>query len=179
MTFAMVDERMLRASVAGSPFWESYFVSAVESGAARVHLAVFIEPYLSYVLDGSKTIESRFTRTETPPYQRVNAGDILLLKRTGGRIEAICLAAEAWFYRLRPGAWREIREHFGDAMRVSAAFLRSRSQATFATLIRLEEVQRILPLTVRKRDRRPWVVLYDPFSGGSGPEFGSQMMFNL
>ncbi len=36
-----------------------------------VHLAVFVEPYLSAVLDGRKTMESRFGLTRQPPYDCV------------------------------------------------------------------------------------------------------------
>lgn len=158
----MIDHRSLSRAVSGSPFWESYLASAKISGAVRVHLAVLIEPYLGYVLDGSKTIESRFTRNNVAPYRRVQAGDVLLLKRASGPIEGICRAADAWFYQLQPDSWSEIRERFGDCMRVSDDYLADRSKALYATLIRLEDVQRIPAVSVRKRDRRGWVVLHEP-----------------
>lgn len=157
----MVDEQQLLTALAPSAFWESYFTSVIVSGAARVHLAIFVEPYLSYMLDGSKTVESRFTMNASAPYARVDAGDVLLLKRAGGGIEGICRAADAWFYELHPGTWDEIRKRFGGLLRVSADFLATRSRANYATLIRVDKVQRIEPVPVRKRDRRGWVVLRD------------------
>jgi hypothetical protein len=158
----MIDEGELMTALRGNAFWEAYLPSVFLSGAARVHLAVLVEPYLSYIMDGSKTVESRFSRVAVAPYQKVDAGDVLLLKRAGGEVEAICCAVDAWFYELGSSSLSEIRHRFGDAMRVSAEFLASRSDAVYATLIRIEEVYPIVPLRARKRDRRGWVVLIDP-----------------
>ena len=158
-TISMVDEVSLRAATAGSVFWKRYLAQALASSTVRVHLGVFIEPYLAYVLDGSKTVESRFATRATPPYEKVGPGDVILVKRTGGDIEGICRASDAWYYHLEPSTWREIRRDFGKLMRVSREFLQTRMNARFATLIRLDEVYRLSPLSVRKRDRRGWVVL--------------------
>ena len=35
---------------------------------ANLHLGVFAEPWLSYMLDGRKTIESRFGKNRIAPY---------------------------------------------------------------------------------------------------------------
>ncbi len=45
-------------AVAGDPFWEGYLdgLSGGEVGPYSLHLAVFVEPYLGYVLDGSSTV---------------------------------------------------------------------------------------------------------------------------
>lgn len=177
-TPAMIDKGLLVTATAGNEFWESYLLSVMLSGAARVHLAVFVEPYLSYVIDGSKTIESRFTRRATAPYGKVEAGDVLLLKRAGGNVEAICRAADTWFYELRPQSWAEIRSKFAPAMRVSHDFLESRSDAVYATLIRIDDVLQIPPIPTRKRDRRGWVVLVDAAPEARG-DSGEGSQYNL
>jgi ASC-1-like (ASCH) protein len=50
---------------------------------------VFIEPYLQFILDGQKTVESRFSANRSAPYQQVGKGDVVLLKRTGGPVMGV------------------------------------------------------------------------------------------
>jgi ASC-1-like (ASCH) protein len=159
-----VNPNELMAAVSGNEFWEMYLQSVLLSKAARLHLAVLVEPYLSYIMEGSKTVESRFARTRGAPYRRVNAGDIVLLKRQSGGVEGLCCVADAWFYELESSSWKEILEKFGSAMRVSSQFLDSRNNAMYATLIRITEVLPLPSLRTQKRDRRGWVVLRDTLS---------------
>jgi hypothetical protein len=51
----------------------------VGRGVAR-QLFDMVEPYLGYILEGKKTIESRFSKPLIPPYRRVALGDVVLLK---------------------------------------------------------------------------------------------------
>ena len=36
----------------------------------QLHLGIFTEPYLTYMLDGKKTIESRFSKNKIAPYNQ-------------------------------------------------------------------------------------------------------------
>ena len=126
-----------------------------------LHLAILVEPYLSFILNGQKTVESRFSIRAIPPYGRVGAGDIVLLKESGGPIVGAFTAAAVWFYELDPISWREVRRDFTDALCAQAGFWEQRAGAGFATLIRVIDVRRLPPVAVPKRDRRAWVVLAD------------------
>jgi hypothetical protein len=126
-----------------------------------LHLAVLIEPYLSFILDGQKTVESRFSMRAMPPYGRVGQGDIVLLKQSGGPIVGAFSAAAVWSYELDPDSWRDLRQDFAEALCAQAGFWEQRSTAAFATLIRVADVRRMPPIDVPKRDRRAWVVLAD------------------
>jgi ASC-1-like (ASCH) protein len=55
-------------------------------GSNSLHLAILNEPYLEYILQGKKTIESRFSLTRVPPYKQVSKGDIVFLKQYGDPI---------------------------------------------------------------------------------------------
>jgi hypothetical protein len=55
-----------------------------------LHLAIFREPYLTSIMEGKKTIETRFAKRPCAPYQRISAGDIIVLKRASGGIVGIC-----------------------------------------------------------------------------------------
>ena len=147
--------------VKGDTFWEPY-LSSVRNGSSAVtlHLAVMIEPFLTYMLDGRKTIESRFSAKRTAPFNKIQPGDVILLKRASGPIVAICLAKDTWFYRLDPESWRTIKEDFATYLCAQdPSFWQEREHASFATLIKVERVTPVEHISVKKRDRRGWVVL--------------------
>ena len=56
-----------------------------EPSPFSVHLAILLEPYLQYILDGTKTVESRFSKNRIAPYNMVEPGDVVLLKKVAAR----------------------------------------------------------------------------------------------
>jgi hypothetical protein len=152
----------LQAAIRGDPFWESYLEQAAvqQPAAYALHLAVLVTPYLRLILDGAKTVESRFSVRRGVPWGRISVGDIVLLKRSGGPISGIGYAAEVRFYQLGPGELQRIRDEFGTALAVQdPAFWEQRASAAFATLLRLDHVRPLPPINYAKRDRRGWVIL--------------------
>lgn len=132
-----------------------------------MHLAIFVEPYLSAVLDGRKTVESRFALHKCAPYKRVETGDIILLKKSGGPVVGITLAAGRHFYELEAGDLKQIRREYSTKMFAEDdEFWSSRANKRFATLIDLTDTVRIDEMTVEKRDRRGWVT-YEPRAAGT------------
>jgi hypothetical protein len=125
-----------------------------------IHLAVFVEPYLELVLNGKKTVESRFSVNRCPPYNAVKRGDLLLLKRSGGPIVGVATVGDVWSYHLDPGSWSLIRDRFADQLCITdPGFWASKQGAAYATLMRVERAAEIDPIPILKRDRRGWVVL--------------------
>ena len=139
--------------------WENYLkTNASEHGQPRLHLAVCIEPYLSFMLDGKKTVESRFSSVRCSPFHKVSKGDVILLKKAGGPVVGLCRVEAAWFYELDPDTFNDIRRDFSQAICPAGPdFWRSRERASFATLLSISDVERIVPFSVEKRDRRGWV----------------------
>jgi hypothetical protein len=126
--------------------------------ATGVHVAVFVEPYLSAVLDGRKTMESRFGLTRQPPYDCVDNGDIILLKRSGGPVVGIAEAGETWSYTLSPDVLRNLRERFaGQLFACDEEFWSARRNKNYATLIEIKDTIEVDAVTIPKRDRRGWV----------------------
>lgn len=163
--------RLLRAD----PAWADQAQTLTERGTPTrsVHLAVFVDPFLEYMLSGKKTVESRFSTVRFPPYGRVSRGDLVLLKESGGPVVGVCEVGAAWFYRLNAESWKTIRRDFATAICAEdPEFWRSREQAEFATLMYVSRVKRLPPVVWPKRDRRGWVVLR---GGEEGPLFGGAM----
>lgn len=133
---------------------------ALDNRSSQLHLAIFVEPYLSFILEGKKTVESRFSSVRCAPYARVRSGDVILLKRAGGPVSGLCFVNSAWFYELDRNTLGEIRQKFSDQIcPAESTFWTSREGTSFATLISLTDVKRVPEFSVHKRDRRGWVVL--------------------
>jgi hypothetical protein len=157
----LLDDVLRRASPDLAPV-----VSAFADGHdVALHLAVFVEPYLSFVLDGSKTVESRFSARSIAPHGRIAEGDVILLKAAGKPIVGWCRAGTVWDYVLDPSSWAEIHDRFSGPLCAQDGFWETRKAAQFATLIKVEDVNTTAPTPVDKRDRRGWVVLADRQQG--------------
>src|ERR1700686_1163065 len=92
----------LQSTISSGPY-NNVFTPTDQKGRNRgIHLAVLVEPYLSLILDGKKTIESRFSTNRHAPFEQVQRGDVLILKRSSGPVEGLCTVSDAWFYQLNP-----------------------------------------------------------------------------
>lgn len=148
---------------------------------SSIHLAVFIQPFLAYILDGRKTVESRFSAVRIPPYGQVSRGDLVLLKESGGPVIGVCEIGAAWFYRLEPESWSTIRREFTQAMCAGdPEFWRNREGAAYASLMCVARARRFLPVPWPKRDRRGWVVLQHGTNASSsgGPMKRTMLAFS-
>ena len=125
-----------------------------------VHLAIFIEPYLQYIIEGKKTIESRFSVNCIAPFKKIFQGDLILLKKSGGFIVGFCLVKDVWFYHLNPSTWNKIRNNFESELCIKdPQFWESKQHTLYATLIKLGEFNAFSPIRFQKKDRRGWVIL--------------------
>jgi hypothetical protein len=145
-----------RRSLARHPYWRE----RLRRQGFTIHLAILVEPYLRYVLEGKKTVESRFTAVRCAPFRQVCIGDVLLLKKASGPVVGICEVSQVWFYELDPSSWQKVRSAFTKELCAQdPSFWRDRRDAAFATLMQVDRVTPIEPLSCPKRDRRGWVVL--------------------
>jgi hypothetical protein len=146
--------------VADHPFWSGYVAQAeAASCPVGLHLAIFAEPFLSLVLEGRKTVESRFSKVRCAPFDEVREGDIILMKPPGGPVCGLAMAHRTLFFDLAHESIYRIRQAYGEAICGGDAFWESRSGASYATLIELAEPTTIADLECAKRDRRGWVSL--------------------
>jgi len=116
--------RNLRLRFSDDEIWSKRIDGHLHStDSARLHLAVFVEPYLQYVLDGKKTVESRFGIHRRPPFGHVSEGDILLLKRSGGPVTGVCLVARFGFmsWTRSPGERSKRNSQFPSVLRTQTS----------------------------------------------------------
>ena len=125
-----------------------------------LHLAVFVQPFLDFLLDGRKTVESRFSINRCPPYECVESGDLVLVKQSGGPIVAVAEVSNVWFYELDSEARDFIRSRFSRQLCVDGPeFWERKAASCYATLMKFSRVEPVEPIPCSKRDRRGWVVL--------------------
>lgn len=145
----------------GDPFWSGYFRDQLTTPRAEsaLHVGIFHEPFLTWVLEGKKRVESRFSQKQVAPFGSVQSGDAVLLKRVSGPLVGICHVNAAWSYRLDPNTWSFIRERFSELLCAEGEeFWIERKDARFATLISIDSVRRLPDIHYPKTDRRGWVV---------------------
>ena len=51
------------------------------------HRAILAKGWIDPILEGAKTIESRFTKVRCAPYGKVNTGDLVYMKECGGPVK--------------------------------------------------------------------------------------------
>jgi hypothetical protein len=150
----------MRRELRSDPHW-SKALEPLGRWPFAVHLAIFVEPFLSYVLTGRKSVESRFSTMRCAPFGRVAVGDIILLKAASGPVKGVCEVADAWYFDLRSVPLRNLRERFSEAIcATDDDFWRSREKCEYATLLKLRSVREVSPMPCPKRDRRGWVILH-------------------
>ncbi len=133
------------------------------------HLVILKKPYLEAILDGQKTMESRFGRTRREPFGRVFAGDRLFLKLSSGPVCATAaVAAVKNFENLTPEKIKALKEQYNRYIFGSNTYWVSRVDCKFGLLVWLKEIEPIEPVRINKKDWRAWVVLSGKENFGLG-----------
>lgn len=130
----------------------------------RKHLTILKQPYLDYILSGKKTIESRFSKVRCAPFGIIKAGDVVLLKESGGRVKGeFEVAKVSFFENISFFDLCQIRKYENEICSyLEEDFWISRSSARYVTLLVRSYPE---PYAYPKQDRRGWVVLKDDDKG--------------
>lgn len=152
----------LAACLSGDPAWD-LALSRLARGEAGLHLAVLTEPFCSLLLDGAKTIESRFSRVRCAPYGTLAKDDIVVVKKTGGPVTGAFQAGTVRSYHLTPARFAQLRDQY--AAQICAddnQFWADRADCAYATLVDVIHVRLLPAWAFPKKDRRGWVQLTRP-----------------
>jgi ASC-1-like (ASCH) protein len=124
------------------------------------HLVILKKPYLERILYGSKTIESRFTKTKRPYFGRVLPGDTLFLKESSGPVcGRATVASVKNFENLTPKRVAKIKQQCNHDIGGDDEYWRSKAGCKFGVLVWLRGVEPIKPVRIGKKDWRGWVLL--------------------
>lgn len=124
------------------------------------HIAILRQPFFDMVLNGEKTIESRWSMHKVSPYGKVSVGDEILLKKTGKDVTATAKVKDVKYYELTPEKVEEIRINYGKQIGTDKfEDWQSTLQKKYCTLIWLEDVKRINPMSVQRSNGAGWIVI--------------------
>lgn len=88
----------------------------------KIHLGIFAEPYLTYMLDGKKTIESRFSKNRVLPYNKISKDDIVIVKKSSGNVVAYFTIKEVLFFDLSINSIEDIKVKYSKELCVNEEF---------------------------------------------------------
>ena len=129
----------------------------------RHHLVKLKKPFLDMILDGRKTIESRFTKFCREPWGQIDPGDELWLKESGGPVVGYAEVEKVRaFADLTPAKVRKIISRYATGIGVGPEFAEQISYARYGLLVWLNQVRAITPFPVRGGTMQAWVVLDAP-----------------
>lgn len=125
----------------------------------NIHLGIFIEPYLTYMLAGQKTIESRFSKAKISPYEKIKKGDIVFIKRSGGPVIGYFTVKEVHFFDFETTPIEYIKEKYAKELCVNKEFWNKKKDSKYATLIEIDNLKELSPFTITKKNMQTWIVL--------------------
>ena len=147
-------QELLDSELKGSSYWKEKILDP----DCKIHLALMVEPYLSLILNGRKTIESRFSRNKIKPYRSISKGDIVVLKKSGGGLVAVFEAGDVCFKKIESDEdIREIRAEYGAGLCLDDKFWERKRDANYVSLIKITHLQIITPIEIKKANRQSWI----------------------
>ena len=126
----------------------------------RIHLALCREPYIQYMISGTKTIESRITKNKCIPYGKVEKDDLVILKQTGGPILAVFSVNKVYSYETRFFSLDEIRKTNQKQLCIHDDWWERKKDAGYATLLEIREIAALKPISLSLyKNRQSWIIL--------------------
>ena len=124
-----------------------------------MHLGVFTEPYLTYILNGNKTIESRFSKNKISPYNKISKDDLVIIKKSSGDILAYFLIKDILFFDLSKTSIDEIKFNYNEHLCVDEKFWLAKKNSNYATLIFIDKIVKLNPFHINKKGMLTWIKL--------------------
>jgi len=107
-----------------------------------VHVAIVGEKYIRAILEGTKTIESRFSRSRHVPFGRVKEGERVYFKATGGPYGCTAVVEHVEYLEdLDPKEMRSVRRTFGARIGAEPRYWASKTRSRYGTLIWLRNIE--------------------------------------
>lgn len=106
------------------------------------HIAILLSKYVDAILEGTKTIESRFSLHKREPFGTVKTGHIIYFKRKGGAIAARAVVDRVETVdRLTPLKMKALETKYGWAIGAPASYWKGKRTAKYGTLIWLRHAE--------------------------------------
>ncbi len=130
-----------------------------ELKSKTIHLGIFSEPYLTYILEGKKTIESRFSKNKIIPYKEITKDDIVIVKKYSGNVVSYFIIKNVLFFNLNTVSIEEIKLKYNKQLCVDETFWINKKNSNYATLIIIDKLFKLKPFHINKKGMQTWVKL--------------------
>lgn len=124
-----------------------------------IHLAIFSGPYFDFIMEGKKTIESRFSKNRGVPYQRIKPNDIVIIKQSGGPVIGYFCAGECLFFDFKKDNIDEVFKNYREPLCIDDEFIKNKQDSNYATLIKVQKYKRVKPFKINKKGMSTWLIL--------------------
>lgn len=124
-----------------------------------LHLGIFTEPYLTYMLNGKKTIESRFSKNKILPYNKISKEDIVIVKKSSGNVIAYFTIKKILFFDLNEVSINQIKCKYSKQLCVDENFWIIKKDSNYATLIFIDKIIKLNPFHIDKKGMQTWIKL--------------------
>lgn len=114
---------------------------------------------MTYILDGKKTIESRFSKNKIVPYYQISKEDIVIVKKSGGDVLAYFTIKEILFFDLNKIPINEIRLKYNKQLCLDENFWITKKNSNYATLIFIDKIVSLKPFHIAKKGMQTWIKL--------------------
>lgn len=130
-----------------------------ELRSKAIHLGIFSEPYLTYMLEDKKTIESRFSKNKMMPYNQIAKDDIVIVKKSSRDVLNYFTIKDVLFFDLNTTSIEGIKSKYNKQLCVDETFWINKKNSNYATLIIIDKLFNLKPFHVNKKGMQTWIKL--------------------
>lgn len=124
----------------------------------KIHLGIFCEPYLTYILEGKKTIESRFSKNKIAPFEKISKDDIVIVKKSSGNVVAYFTIKNVSFINIEDISVNSIKKKYNKYIMADEKFWNEKEKTSnYATLIEIDRVIDLPPFYINKKGMQSWI----------------------
>src|SRR3989344_1254912 len=114
------------------------------------HLAIFKGNGGELILSGKKTVESRFSKRKSPPFNNISSGDLVYIKPTGKEIIGQFRVQKVIFFDgLEEKDVEEIKKRYGKGLAVDLNYWKGKSGVKYGTLIFIGDSARFITSPIK------------------------------
>jgi len=122
-----------------------------------MHLGVFVEPYITYMLNGKKIIESRFTKNKSKPHNFISNGDIVFIKKSCGSVIGYFIVKKVIFFDLSITLIDVIKDKYAKELCVLDVFWDIKKNSRYAILIFIDKIIKLKSFNITKKGMQTWI----------------------
>ena len=127
---------------------------------SKMHLGIFSQPFLTLMLDGKKTIESRFSKNKIAPFDKISKYDIVIVKESSKKIVALFTVKEVLQFTMKDTSVHSLKEKYNNEILADNQFWNNKEKTSnYATLIKIGELIKLKPFPINKVGMQSWIVL--------------------